>query len=64
MPKAKTHKSLSKRVKVTGKGKLKTAKVGKRHLLQNKSTKAKGRGRYGSVLPESDAKRIKKALKI
>lgn len=37
MPKLKTHKGLSKRVKVTGTGKLMRRKAGKRHLLTSKS---------------------------
>lgn len=45
--KAKTHSGSQKRVKVTATGKFRTAKIGKRHLLQNKSNKAKGRGKYG-----------------
>ena len=56
--KQKSHSGLKKRVKVTGTGKFKVAKTGKRHLLLNKSSKAKGRGRYGSVLCKSDAKKI------
>lgn len=45
--KAKTHSGSKKRVKVTATGKFLTAKIGKRHLLQNKSSQAKGRGKYG-----------------
>jgi ribosomal protein L35 len=45
--KAKTHSGSQKRVKVTSTGKFRTAKIGKRHLLQNKSSQAKGRGKYG-----------------
>ena len=39
----KTRKGVAKRVKVTGKGKYKLAKAWKKHLLSNKSSKAKGR---------------------
>jgi ribosomal protein L35 len=35
--KAKTHSGTKKRVKITATGKFTTAKIGKRHLLQNKS---------------------------
>lgn len=45
--KAKTHSGSQKRVKVTATGKFLTAKIGKRHLLQNKSSKAKGKSKYG-----------------
>jgi len=64
MPKAKTHSSLSKRTKVTASGKIKTAKAGRRHLLQNKSSKSKGRDKYGHVMSPAETGKIKKALKI
>lgn len=35
MPKIKTHKSTSKRFRLTGKGKLKRIKIGKSHLRRN-----------------------------
>ena len=37
MPKQKTNKSLTKRFRITGSGKLKRRKCGKRHLLGHKS---------------------------
>lgn len=64
MPKAKTHSSLKKRTKVTGTGKVKTMKIGKRHLLQNKSSKSKWRDKYGTIMPSCDAKKVQKALNI
>lgn len=39
--KAKTHSGTKKRVKISATGKFITQKIGKRHLLQNKSSKAK-----------------------
>lgn len=45
--KAKTHSGSQKRIKVTANGKFRTQKIGKRHLLQNKSSKAKGKGKFG-----------------
>jgi len=39
--KAKTRKSVAKRFKVTGTGKLLRRKQGKRHILQKKSSKRK-----------------------
>mgnify|MGYP001233029905 CR=1 FL=1 len=39
--KSKTHKAISKRVKVTGTGKMLRHKQGKRHLLINKNRKRK-----------------------
>jgi large subunit ribosomal protein L35 len=41
MPKLKTHKGLSKRVKVTGSGKVKRKRCNSSHLLSNKSAKAR-----------------------
>ena len=37
MPKQKTHKGLAKRVKVTGRGKIKRKKAGSGHLMSGKS---------------------------
>ena len=37
MPKQKTHKGLAKRVKVTGRGKIKRKKAGGGHLMSGKS---------------------------
>jgi large subunit ribosomal protein L35 len=41
MPKMKTNKSLSKRFRVTAKGRLKRRKAGKKHLLSHKRPKRK-----------------------
>ncbi|HNV35323.1 MAG TPA: 50S ribosomal protein L35 [Bacillota bacterium] len=40
MPKMKTHKGASKRIKITGTGKVKFQKTGKRHKLEHKTPKA------------------------
>ncbi len=48
--KLKTHSGAKKRVKITGTGKYIVAKTAKRHLLKDKSSKAKGRDAYGHVL--------------
>ena len=50
MPKIKTLSSAKKRVKITGTGKYIVGKTAKRHLLKDKSSKAKGRDKYGKVL--------------
>ena len=50
MPKIKTLSSAKKRVKITGTGKYILDKTAKRHLLKDKSTKAKGRDKYGKVV--------------
>jgi len=46
MPKQKTHKGLSKRVKVTASGKIKRKRAGAGHLMSSKN--AKRRRRIGS----------------
>ena len=58
----KTRKGVAKRVKVTGKGKIKLAKACKRHLLSDKSKKAKGRNKYGLIVSSSEVKKIKTQL--
>jgi ribosomal protein L35 len=57
--KAKTHSGSQKRVKVTATGKFRTAKIGKRHLLQNKSSQAKGRGKYGAATHIANERKMK-----
>ena len=57
--KAKTHSGSKKRVKITATGKFTTAKIGKRHLLQNKSAKAKGKGKYGSTTHIANERKMK-----
>ena len=49
MPKIKTHKSTSKRFRLTGKGKLMRTKLGKSHLRRRKSSRVKAQ------LPEMQA---------
>jgi len=58
----KTRSWVKKRVKITGKGKFKLAKAWKRHLLSDKSKKAKGRNKYGLVVSKSENKKIKQQL--
>ena len=58
----KTRSWVKKRVKVTWKGKFKLAKAWKRHLLSNKSSKAKGRNKYGLIVSSSENKKIKQQL--
>ena len=48
--KLKTHSGAKIRVKITGTGKYIVDKTAKRHLLKDKSSKAKGRDAYGRVL--------------
>jgi large subunit ribosomal protein L35 len=58
----KTRSGVKKRVKVTGKGKLKLGKACKRHLLSNKSSKAKGRNKYGLLASPAEVTKIKQQL--
>ncbi len=62
--KAKVHSGSKKRIKITGTGKFRTGKIGKRHLLQNKSSQAKGRGKYGSATHIANERKMKVALQV
>ncbi|KZL93659.1 50S ribosomal protein L35 [Clostridium magnum] len=59
MPKMKTKKSVSKRFKVTGTGKLKRAKAFKSHILTKKSTKTKRNLRKTGYVSETQEKTMK-----
>lgn len=58
----KTRKWVAKRVKVTWKWKFKLWKAWKRHLLSDKSKKAKGRNKYWLVVSSSEVKKIREQL--
>ena len=60
--KAKTRKSVAKRFKVTGTGKLLRRKQGKRHLLQKKSAKRKRSLGKACLAHKADVPRIKESL--
>ncbi len=62
MSKLKTHKGLLKRVRVTGKGKVKFRRAGKGHLLSHKSGEKKQDLRQSTMLKRGDLKRISKML--
>lgn len=62
MPKMKTNKSVKSRFKVTGTGKLKRTKPGRRHILTKKSSKRKRRLRKMTLVPECLQKKFKKML--
>ncbi|MDP2396047.1 MAG: bL35 family ribosomal protein [bacterium] len=53
---------MKKRVKVTGTGKFKVDKACKRHLLSDKTKKAKGRNKYGLLVSGSEIKKIREQL--
>jgi large subunit ribosomal protein L35 len=58
----KTRSWVKKRVKVTGTGKFKLGKACKRHLLSDKTKKAKGRNKYGLIVSGTENKKIKQQL--
>lgn len=58
----KTRSWVKKRVRVTAKGKFKLDKACKRHLLSDKTKKAKGRNRYGSIASASEVRKIRQQL--
>ena len=62
MPKMKSKKALTKRVKVTGSGQLKRHSAYISHLSHNKSQKQKRHLRKASLVSKSDYKRIKLML--
>jgi large subunit ribosomal protein L35 len=62
MPKNKTHSGMSKRVKLTGRGKLLRQQAGLRHRLEVKSSKeTRDLSRVVSV-NKADVKRVKRML--
>ncbi|MDD3861612.1 MAG: 50S ribosomal protein L35 [Candidatus Gracilibacteria bacterium] len=53
---------MKKRVKIRKSGKLEFAKAGKKHLLANKSKRAKKSSPCGVAVPESHEKQIRRML--
>ncbi|MCK4231378.1 50S ribosomal protein L35 [candidate division WOR-3 bacterium] len=62
MPKMKTKRSLAKRVKVTGRGKLKRYKSGHSHLLESKSKPRKRKLRQSTIIEGRNERRMKRLL--
>jgi large subunit ribosomal protein L35 len=62
MPKVKTHRGLAKRVKITGRGKIKRSKAFHSHLLSCKSPKQKRRLSRADSMHPTDVKRVKSLL--
>lgn len=56
MPKMKTRKAISSRFKMTGTGKLKRNRAGRRHILTKKTSKRKRHLRKQAVLDKSQEK--------
>ena len=62
MPKFKPHSGMKKRVKITGKGKLRREQANRRHLLEHKSS-TRTRRLAGTVeVSKADTKKVKKLL--
>ena len=62
MPKLKTHKGLSKRVKVTKKGKIKRMQAFHRHLMTGKGGARRRRGKRSVIMHGAEAKRMARLL--
>ena len=62
MGKLKTKKALTKRVKVTKKGKVSRSKAGRRHLLSGKTSKRKRGLRRKALVSSAQKKLIKRSL--
>ncbi|MFW5998172.1 MAG: 50S ribosomal protein L35 [Bacillota bacterium] len=62
MPKLKTHKGIAKRIKKTGKGKLKRNKAFHSHILTKKNGKKKRHLRKSKILDKAYQKKYKKLL--
>jgi len=64
VPKMKTKKALKGRFKVTGTGKLKHAKPGRRHIMTKKSAKRKRQLRRPSMLNETMVDTYKNLMQV
>ncbi|ADK16490.1 MULTISPECIES: 50S ribosomal protein L35 [Clostridium] len=62
MPKMKTKRSVAKRFKITGTGKLKRSKAFKSHILTKKSAKTKRNLRKAGLVSETQEKIMKKLM--
>ncbi len=62
MPKMKSHSGISKRVKITGSGKIVRQKAGKRHNLEKKPSTVTRRMTGTVEVAPADTKRIKRLL--
>ena len=62
MPKQKTRKSASKRLKMTGTGKFVHYRAGFRHILTKKNAKRKRRLRHAALVKATELSRIKASL--
>ena len=58
----KTRKSAAKRLKMTGTGKYRYAKAGRRHIQSKKNGKRRRRLRQGGILKSTEMNRVRAAL--
>ncbi|WP_041016861.1 50S ribosomal protein L35 [Criblamydia sequanensis] len=64
MPKMKTRKAVAARFRVTGTGKLKRQRPGKRHILTKKTSKRKRQLRQPALVSEAQLKTYKRAMGV
>ena len=62
MPKQKTRKSVSKRFKLTGSGKIKRNKAGHSHKLIRRDNDVKRAAKKSTLVAASDEKKVKKMM--
>lgn len=64
MPKMKTKKAVAARFKLTGTGKLKRGRPGKRHILTKKTSKRKRQLRKAGLVSEGQLKTYKRLMNV
>ncbi len=64
MPKMKTNRGAAKRLRRTGKGKIKRMRANKSHILTKKSTKRTRRLRSATLVSPADMGRMKRLLPV
>ena len=62
MPKQKTRKSVSKRFKLTGSGKIKRNQAGHSHMLIRRDNDVKRAAKKSALVAASDEKKVKKMM--
>ncbi|WP_206795919.1 50S ribosomal protein L35 [Amycolatopsis sp. MtRt-6] len=62
MPKMKTHSGASKRIRITGTGKLRREKAGRRHLMEKKSSRVARRLEGTGEVAKTEAGRMNRLL--
>lgn len=62
MPKMKTHRGASKRMRVTSSGRVRRGKAGLSHLMRGKSANRLRNLRKNDLVDDADVKRVKKLL--